>query len=319
MARIYVCGEALIDFVPASLEDGQGFLSLPGGSPFNIAKAAAQAGSDVAFLGAMSTDIFGDRLIADLAAHSVDTSQTPRSDDPSTLAFVDTSSGEPQYAFFDRQSAAANMDPTGIELAKTPGDILTVGSISLIPQPAANNIVRFAKSMSDQMMIAIDPNIRANMIVDRPDWENRVNALFDISTIVKISAEDLDYLRPGMSHEDFAQDLLDRGVALVVVTGGGDGALAMTKTVRCRAKGTRVDVVDTVGAGDTFMGNLLAGLQRHGAQTTDQISALAETDLVHILQLSNVSAGINCTRKGCQPPTLAETMATIESMEGPNT
>lgn len=315
MARIYVCGEALIDFVPVSLADGDGFLSLPGGSPFNITKAAAQAGQPVGFLGALSTDIFGERLLADLGKHGVDTTLTPRSDDPSTLAFVDTSTGEPQYAFFDRQSAAANMDPTQIDVPAAPGDILAIGSISLIPQPAADNIVAFARSMSDQMMLAIDPNVRANMILDRPDWEQRIEALFDLCSIVKISSEDLEYLRPGQSHEVFAQGLLDRGVKLVVVTGGGEGALAMTANARCRSLARRVDVVDTVGAGDTFMGNLLAGLQRAEIGAGKNMGDLTDADLEGLLQIANAAAAINCTRKGCHPPTLSETTNYIEESE----
>lgn len=311
MACVYVCGEAIIDFVPVTVDGSTMFQPLPGGSPFNITKAAAQAGTGASFLGALSTDIFGEQLLADLQAHGGDTSLTPRSADPSTLAFVDTSSGEPEYAFFDRQSASTNMAPTPEGITPTPGDILTIGSISLIPQPSANNIVGFAQTMSKQMMLAMDPNVRANMIIDRADWEARIEGLFDLCTLVKISSEDLAYLRPGMARADFAEELLGRGVALVVVTGGEDGALTMSKSVRFESKPPRVTLVDTVGAGDTFMGNLLAGLQRAGCTSGADISALDEAALVEILNVANLAAAINCTRKGCQPPKLDETLAAL--------
>lgn len=307
MARIYVCGEAIIDFVQVTSDDGPAFRPLPGGSPFNITKAAAQAGSEASFLGAISTDLFGAQLMADLEAYGVDTTLTPRSDDPSTLAFVDTSSGEPEYAFFDRQSVSANMAPDASTVPAGKGDILTIGSISLIPQPAADNITRLAQDLSGRMMIAMDPNVRANMIHDRDDWEKRIETLFDLCAIVKISAEDLAYLRPGQNKHDFARSLLSRGVALVVVTGGAEGAVGLTADAECEARAPRVQLVDTVGAGDTFMGNLLAGLQRAKCESAADITALSQAELSSILETAGWAAAINCTRKGCQPPRLSET------------
>lgn len=311
MARIYVCGEAIVDFVQVPAGDTVAYQPLAGGSPFNITKAAAQAGSPASFLGALSTDLFGHMLLADLEAHGVDTRLTPRASDPSTLAFVDTSSGEPEYAFFDRLSVSTQMAPTPEGITPEPGDFLTVGSCALIQQPAAGNIARFAETMATQMMLAMDPNVRANLIEDRADWEARIEALFDLCTVVKISSEDLAYMRPGQSKADFAGELLARGVALVVITGGAEGALAVTGKTQVEAKSARVQVVDTVGAGDTFMGNLLAGLQRAGCKTPLDIAALDPDVLKSILDTSGWAAAINCTRKGCQPPTLAETQAAM--------
>lgn len=307
MARIYVCGEALIDFVPVDMSGGDGFLALPGGSPFNTAKAAALAETDVRFLGPLSNDLFGDRLWADLQVHGVSTDLTPRSDDPSTLAFVDTSSGEPKYAFFDRQSAAANMAPHLDGVPVGTDDILAVGSISLIPNPGADNILRFALSQSQKMMLAFDPNVRANMIDDRAGWEARVNALFLASAIVKISSEDLEFLRPNSSHAEFAEYLLRSGTDLVVITSGQKGATAWTTSENVHVASPKVEVVDTVGAGDTFMGNLLAGVVRAGCANRAALSQISADGLKDILRHAAWAAALNCMRMGCKPPTLEET------------
>lgn len=311
MPRIFVCGEALIDFVPREIGQDQGFLALPGGSPFNTAKAAARAGAEAHFLGPLSRDFFGDRLLADLQAHGVATTLTPRSDDPSTLAFVDMSTGEPHYAFFDKGSAAANMAPTAEGLSPEPGDILAVGSISLIPRPGADNILDFALNSAAGMILAFDPNVRPSILTDRPAWEARVAALFDHAAIIKISAEDLDFLRPGQSREDFAAERIAAGAALVVITGGAEGALGVTAAGRAQIAAPRVRVADTVGAGDTFMGNLLSGVQGEGCASAAAISGLGDDALARMLTVAAWAAAINCTRTGCQPPTIGETRAAI--------
>lgn len=309
--RIFVCGEALIDFLPAETALGPGFAALPGGSPFNIAKAAARAGAESHFLGALSRDMFGDRLLADLQAHGVHTALTPRSDAPSMLAFVDMSGGHPAYAFFDRGSAAVTMTPTAEGIAPRPGDILCVGSISLLTPPAADTITRFATDRSEAMMLAIDPNVRANMIRDRPAWEARLDALFEASTIIKISDEDLAHLRPGQSAVAFAADMLRHGAELVVVTEGAKGAFAFSSAAEAHCAAPAVTVADTVGAGDTFMGNLLAGVQAEGCRSPADVAALESRALDRIVTAAAFAAALNCTRPGCQPPMRTETEAAV--------
>lgn len=107
MGTVWFMGEALIDFVPTMSPAGDAFAPRAGGSPFNAAKAAAQAGAKSGFLGAISNDLFGERLIADLEAHGVETRRTPRTDDPCTLAFVELTGGVARYAFFNALSATA--------------------------------------------------------------------------------------------------------------------------------------------------------------------------------------------------------------------
>ncbi len=311
MPKLYVCGEALIDFVPQSTADGTAYLALPGGSPLNIAKAAALAGGDAEFLGALSTDFFGDQLRADLHAHGVSTTLAPRPADPTTLAFVDMSTADPRYAFFDRQSASALWEPPVWDRAPAPGDMLCVGSISLVPTPGADNITRFAEARAAQMMLAIDPNVRPGIMGTNAAWRGRLDRLFAVATVVKLSTEDLAFLAPSVDQDTYTAQLLNLGVALVVVTGGAKGATGATPSGRAHVPTPQVTVADTVGAGDTFMGNLLVGLQRAGCASAADVADLSDAALQGLLAFAAWAAAINVTRTGCQPPRRAETDAAL--------
>lgn len=311
MPRIYVCGEALIDFVPVTSDSGSAYLPKPGGSPFNAAKAAALAGADVSFLGGLSTDLFGDQMVAELTAHGVDATLAPRSADPTTLAFVDFATGDPRYAFFNNGTATAKMAPDANALRPEPGDILDIGSVSLIDLPGADNITGFAQALSDRMMLAIDPNARPSMIEDRLVWDARMATLFDAAAIIKISSEDLEYIHPGLAHDAFAQIRIDAGTALVMVTDGANGARAWTRSGSSHVPTPQVTLADTVGAGDTFMGNALAWIQRKGVNGPADLAALGPEALTELLQIATMAAAINCTRIGCMPPKLSDVTAAL--------
>lgn len=307
MPRLFVCGEALIDFVPAPAANGEAaYVPKPGGSPFNAAKAAARAGADVSFVGAFSDDFFGDQLVADLESAGVDCALSGRKSDPTTLAFVDFATGGPRYAFFNNGSANANMAPDTAALSMGPGDILDVGSISLIDTPGADNITDFAVALGQQTMLSIDPNARPGMIVDRPGWDRRIERLFDVATIIKLSVDDLDYIAPQTTPDDFAISRIRTGAALVVVTDGEGGATAFTADTRTTAPAYEVPVADTVGAGDTLMGSMLAWIGRNSVATAAALGDLTEDQLAAMLRYATVAAGLNCRHAGCNPPDHAE-------------
>jgi fructokinase len=289
--KLWVLGEALIDFVPLA----DGYQPNPGGSPYNAAKAAALAGAEVEFLGGLSTDLFGDMLAEDLARHGVGIGHAHRSADPTTLAFVKMNGGDARYAFFNNGSVTARLPPRDLGALVQPGDIVDVGSISLIDLPGADNLAAAALSMAGVCTLAVDPNARPGMIRDRAAWDRRMAALLDAARIIKLSIEDLEFIRPGQTPPDFARAALGQGAALVVVTHGGDGAEAFTRGGRVAHVPPPVDVVDTVGAGDTLMGNLLADLLAGGLE-----GGVARIDT--ILRRAVIAATLNCTARGCQPP-----------------
>ncbi|MFK8034216.1 MAG: carbohydrate kinase [Hyphomicrobiales bacterium] len=307
MPRLYICGEALIDFVPMNGAQGQsGYEPKPGGSPYNAAKAAARAGAEVSFLGAISTDFFGDQLKEHLEESGVYCDAVPRSRYPSTLAFVDLATGDPRYAFFNNNASTANMAPLPSMLEPNAGDILDIGSISLIDQPGADNITNFAVSMSEQMMISIDPNARPSMIEDWPAWHARIARLLDVATIIKLSVEDLQVIAPHHTADQFAEKRLEGSAGLVIVTDGGNGATGYTRDAKYHANTPKIELADTVGAGDTLMGTTLAWILDRGISDVDVLRKLGEEELKEMLTFAASAAAINCQSVGCNPPTRAE-------------
>jgi len=307
MAKLYVCGEALIDFVPCRAENGdRAFQPKTGGSPYNAARAARLAGADVSFVGALSTDLFGEQLEAELTEAGVDCSRALKSDDPTTLAFVDISTGSPRYAFFNNGTATRHTTPPAGLITPNPLDILDVGSISLIDEPGATNIANYCKAMAGKMRISIDPNARPEMTKDKTGWQSRIEGILAISTIIKISDEDLDYMYPGLPAADFASQSLSDTTELVVVTMGGDGAHAFTNSGSSKVAPPVIEVADTVGAGDALMGAMLAWLLENCGHADKPIRSLNSDELERLLQFSTTGAAVNCTRIGAAPPTKAE-------------
>jgi len=306
MSKIWVLGEALIDFVQRDSGADAPFHPVNGGSPFNAAKAARRQGCDVGFLGALSKDMFGERLWSELDAEGVDTTATARLDNPTMLAFVQLENGEPRYAFYSEGTAARMVNPT-TQLAA--GDILHVGSLGLVDQPGADNTERYALEQSKQALLSIDPNARPVVTHDPADWRERVMRLINVAGVVKLSDEDLAELAPGRGFDSFADEILELGVGLVVMTKGPDGAIGRTQSARATVAGHQIDIVDAVGAGDTVTGTLLAQLAAKGLTDKAAISALDEAEIAELLTFSMGAAAVNCTRAGCNPPTPEETRA----------
>jgi len=307
MARIYVCGEALIDFVPG--QDNAGNLTYQpkcGGSPFNAAKVAATTGGDVWFLGAISQDFFGDQLLQDLTSSGVKCDLAPRSDDPTTLAFVDMSLGTPRYAFYNNATATRNMQvPSGI-INPMPGDILDVGSISLIDKPGANNIAKFCSDMSGKILISVDPNVRPSMINDPRDWQHRMDQILSQASIIKVSDEDLEFMAPDLAPAQFAETMINGGALLVLITYGEQGVVAYNKLHQVHVSAPTVTVSDTVGAGDALMGAMLSTVSKLCAENNGTLGVLSENQLQEMLQFATAAAALNCTKVGAYPPTTDE-------------
>jgi fructokinase len=318
MPKLWFLGEALIDFVPVPAPDGgPAYAPRCGGSPFNAAKAAALAGAEVGFLGALSTDLFGEMLAADLVCHGIDTAGAPRLPAPTTLAFVDLQRGEPRYAFFNEGTATRLVAPEAGGFAPGPGDVVDVGSISLIDLPGADAIADFAETVAGRASIAIDPNARPGMTPDLAAWRNRIGRILKVADIVRLSVEDLAALSPGTAPADFAAARIADGAGLVVVTHGAAGAEAWTAAAHVRVPGHCVAVVDTVGAGDTLMGTLLAQLAAGGHTGRAALRRLQGEALSAALGRAVAAAALNCMASGCAPPTPDAVAAFLKERAAP--
>ena len=298
--NIFFCGEALIDLIT---NDGVNYRATTGGSPYNAAKAAAMAGAKSYFCGAVSRDIFGTKILADLEQHKVNCSHVVMSDLPTVLGFIQVNEDEnPIYTFFDRDSCMINMEPYLPDNVLKSGDILEIGSISLIVSPGANRIEEFAITHSKRTTLALDPNVRPGMIAGHDQWRPRMLRLMRAATIIKISSEDLEFFEPNMSCADFAQSQLKQRTKLIITTDGENGATAWNNLGCVTVRGLKVEGGDTVGAGDTLMGFSLAWLCDHNRTRDDELAKLSNSELQSMLTFANTAAAINCEAIGCNPP-----------------
>lgn len=308
---IVSCGESLIDCVPMSGRNGEsGFRPCVGGSPYNVAIATARLGGPAGFLGRISTDFFGDMLMSALEANGVDRRFIVRRDQPSTLGFVSLEDEEPQYAFYSNGAADRMLETEDLPAA-FPADVecLQFGSISLMQEPAATTLESLMRREHCRRTIALDPNIRPRLIADREGYVRRLESWVALTDLIKVSGADLDWLYPGEAVEGILERWLTAGPRLIVVTMGTDGALGATERLTATVSGASIQLVDTVGAGDTFHGALLARLHALGDLAADRLGAIGEGDLRDALSFANRAAAVTCSRQGNDPPRLQELAA----------
>jgi fructokinase len=319
---ILCCGEALIDMVRTPVPGlGDVFLPLPGGCAYNSAIAIGRLGVPVKFLGRFSTDFFGEILVDRLRQNHVEDDLVIRCERNTTLAFIKVEKGkEPKYSFYtdetaDRSFSVGDLPP------QLPVDTscIVFGSISMTMEPIASTIetLIFREAARKKTIISFDPNIRPFMIKDRDAYMKRFEKWVNASTIVKTSSEDFEFIFPGLEPERALTKILAMGSRLAIITLGPQGAMAMLRRddgsiTKVSAQATPVsELVDTVGAGDTFHAAFISWLELKGKMST--LTSLSETDLHNALVFANNAASIVCTRHGAEPPTLQE----VENMRTP--
>ncbi len=310
---IVVCGEALIDFTPASFGDTQAYVPRPGGSPYNVAIGLGRLETPVAFLGRLSTDAFGRMLGSHLVENGVNGRFLRTGDEPTTLAFVHLREGhEPEFSFYGEGAADRSLLPQDLP-ASFDDEVRAIhfGSYSLAVEPIGSTLAQLARREHGRRVISLDPNVRPSLIPDRQAYMSRLEELVSLASLVKASKADLEWLYPNESDiEKIAERWLELGLALVVVTLGDEGAAAYTRSHRATFKAVPVQVVDTVGAGDAFMSGLLASLHA-GLLDNERLTRLRRTDLIRTLRYANIVAALTCARAGADTPTLEE----VESRE----
>jgi fructokinase len=301
-------GEMLIDFIPVTTA-GQtsGFTMAPGGSPYNVAVGLSRLGARTAFVSKASTDYFGRFLTRHLSAHDVDTRFLSTDPAFSTLAFVAYEDGEPNYSFYGEDMADTRLNSADIPQAFFDEvELLHIGSISLLRGATAETIIATAERLKGSALISVDPNIRPGLVRDRAAYIEILDRVFSAADIIKISAADLAWLMPGAPIAEAAKALQLFGAELVVVTRGGQGALALHGKTAIVAPVFAVDVVDTVGAGDAFSSGLLAELARRDVLSSGALRGLDKHELGDALRFASATAALTCAKAGSQPPTRAE-------------
>lgn len=302
---ILCCGEALIDMVAApSLDGPDGFVPHSGGAVFNTAIALGRLGARAGMLTGLSRDMFGDQLADALKASDVDTTHIIRSNRPSALAFVKLEDGQASYSFFDENSAGRMIRAE--DMPELPSDItaLFFGGISLASDPSASAYAALLERQGGSRAVMIDPNIRPLFITDADGYRRRMAAMISQADIVKVSDEDLNWLNPApLTQAEKISAMLDTGPSVVIVTQGAEGAIAtLADGTSIAVPAAKTNVVDTIGAGDTFNAGFLAKLSELDLLTPEALGTLDLDALRDAMTYGARVAAITVSRAGANPP-----------------
>jgi fructokinase len=307
-AMVLAIGESLVDVV----ETAEGTVEHPGGSPMNIAYGLARLGRPVRLLSAVGPDARGEAIVEHLRSAGVEIeAETFRTEATSSATARLRADGSAEYDFDVRWSL-----PAGLDLP--PADIVHTGSLGAFVEPGGSAVVDLLRGCPDAV-VTFDPNIRPALVGTHAAAFARFEEIARLSTVLKLSDEDAEWLYPGAGVDEAIDRILelgaasggDRGTALVVVTRGGDGAVIASRTERVAVPGVPVAVVDTIGAGDSLMSALLfrvAGLLDDGIppDALRDGSAFDRALLDDLGAFAVRCAAVTVSRAGANPPLLTE-------------
>ena len=287
---IWVCGEVLIDILPTG--------PVVGGGPANTAKALARLGHDVHFIDGISTDAYGQSARAELLRDGVNLDLALASDKPTCTATVTLdSAGGASYEFLIDGTATFDFASSWLpDPYRYQPQVLHIGTLVTMIEPGASALYDWAMQVAELAPIVFDPNIRPSVQPDRDLYEAAVEKWAALSAVIKVSDDDLAWLFPGQAIEDVANRWINDGAFLVVVTQGANGIMGYTSDGHVEVPGVKVDVVDTVGAGDTVGAIVVEAMVTHG------LVELRGELLRGVLARAAAAAAITCSRKGAQPP-----------------
>jgi len=298
---VWVCGEALIDLIPVTPGSDQRQV-IPGGGPANTAHALARLDIPTEFIGGLSDDQYGQRMRSEFIAGRVGLTFTPEHQLPTCLAMVSIDlDGGATYEFkIDRTATFAFATENLPDPKLVNPEAIYIGTLATIIEPGASILKDWIIQAKDYAPIIYDPNIRSSVISDRSRYQEVVKNWVVLSNVVKASEDDLAWLYPDTDPLKIARSWVSQGVQLVVVTKGENGIVGVTENQEVSIPGVKVEVIDTVGAGDTVGAVLVEALIEFG------LKKLTSELLSHTLHRAALAAAITCSRAGANPPTKAE-------------
>lgn len=300
--RALVVGEALVDVVRRSAGDPT---EHPGGSPANVAIGLGRLGRRVDLLTWLADDAHGDLVRAHLAGSDVHVLAGDGGPErtPVATAHLDAA-GAATYDFDLTWDLPGRWDEGNDAPA-----VVHTGSIATVLVPGGAAVARLLAERRATSTLTYDPNLRPGLMGSPEATLPIVERLVALADVIKVSDEDLAWLHPGVAPIEVARDWVRRGPALVVVTLGSEGAIAVTAGDELTVSAPVVSVVDTVGAGDSFMAGLIDGLWRAdllGAAARDRLRAIDAGTVKKVLSRCATIAAITVSRAGANPPTAAE-------------
>jgi fructokinase len=297
---IWVCGEVLIDVLPTG--------PVVGGGPANTAKALARLDHEVQFIGGLSTDTYGVMARKELDRDGVGLGLALESNKPTSTATVRLdSSGSATYTFVIDGTATFDFSPSWLpDPERLKPSVLHIGTLATVVEPGASVLFDWAVKCAEFAPIVFDPNVRPSFLGDREKYCQAVEKWVGISSVVKLSDEDIAWLYPDQSLDEVAHRWLSGETSLVVITRGEKGIIGYTHGAQEEVEGAKVVVVDTVGAGDTVGAIIVeAVIQNSVAGVVGQV-------LVDTLHKAAIAAGITVSRAGAQPPRMHELVEALE-------
>ncbi|MDO5701067.1 MAG: carbohydrate kinase [Bowdeniella nasicola] len=303
-----VIGEALIDEV----HRGSTVERHPGGSPANVALTLARLGAAPTLLSQWGPDDDGAALASHLTAAGVAIAHGTVQDAPTSRAIATLSeANEATYDFELTWDVKAKGDLGRYAHVHT-------GSIATVLEPGATTVREVVERLSERATVSVDPNARPSLMGE-PDraWQ-RVSDVLEYADVVKASDEDVEWFTEGGSQDDFAEDLLAGGAALVIITRGATGVRAYTHAGEVERPAFEVRVADTVGAGDSLMGGVIDALTRlnlTGADNRDALAALTTGQVSDILTWASAVAALTVSRAGANPPSATEVRRLLENAD----
>jgi fructokinase len=298
MDQVWVVGEVLIDLIPEGLDRKP----VVGGGPANTAKALAKLGIDTQFIDGISSDQYGQMANDELVSAGVKLDYVEYSDKPTCLAIVSLSHlGTATYEFVIENTATFDFTSEWLPNPQTDRpSLLHIGTLATIIEPGASVLFEWVQSVAQVAPIVFDPNIRPNVLGDRDEYVKKVEKWVAISSAVKVSDEDLNWLYPGKVINEIVNEWIEVGVELVVVSLGEQGITAFRKNEQTSVVPVKVDVADTVGAGDTVGAVLVEAIVKNS------LDGLTGEVLKTMLNRAVKAAAITVSRTGANPPSKDE-------------
>jgi len=296
--QVWVVGEVLIDLIPNESKH----VAVVGGGPANTAKALAKLGVKAYFIDGISNDEYGQKAKAELVSAHVSLDYAQFSNKPTCTAKVTlASSGSASYEFVITDTATFDFSTSWLpDPQSLKPSLLHIGTLATVIEPGASVLFEWAQRVANIAPIVFDPNIRPAVLGDRGEYVRKVEKWVAISSAVKVSDEDLNWLYPGKEINEIVKNWLEVGVELVVVTLGDKGITAYRENEEISVDAVKVVVADTVGAGDTVGAVLVEAIIKNG------LGKLTGEVLKTMLNRATKAAAITVSRTGANPPSKEE-------------
>lgn len=305
MKKLIAIGEALIDFAPnetgKSIKNVQSFTPITGGAPANVCGAYSKLGGSSQLITQLGMDPFGDKIIDDISSFGIGCDYIARTKKANTsLAFVSLgANGEREFSFYRNPGADMLLEADAVKKEWfEDAYALHFCSVSLGNFPmkeAHKRAIEYAREKD--MIVSFDPNIRLALWENQEELRQVVREFLPLADVIKISDEEIEFIT-GMKTIEEAKEFLFRGnVKVIIYTKGPDGAEVYTKSQCASVNGTKVNAVDTTGAGDAFIGSFLYQISEQGIQK-GQLEDLSSTTLEDFLRFSSFYCAMSVTKAG---------------------